>query len=1436
MPEPTAIAIVGMAAHFPGAPDLSSYWQNLRAGVDAIGEVPAGRWDPLYYAPDVAAADRFYCKRGGFLEGASFDALRFGVMPVAVEGAEPDQLLALQAAADALADAGYEPGGVPRERTSVILGRGGYLTPGMARLDQRVRTANQIVEVLRSVLPDVGEDELAEVKREFNARLGPFRPDTCIGLVPNLAASRVANRLDLHGSAYTVDAACASSLVAVDHAVRELGSGAADLVLAGGVHICHDVTFWSVFTQLGALSRAQQIRPFDRQADGLLIGEGVGVVALKRLRDAERDGDRIYAVIHGTGVASDGRGATLMSPAASGQLLALRRAWEGSDLEPSQIGLLEAHGTGTPAGDQTELTTLAQFFGRATGARAGLGSVKSMIGHTMPAAGVAGLIKAALAVHHGVLLPTLHCEQPHEGFGETRFRPVDATEPWEIAPELRVAAVNAFGFGGINAHVVLAAPPERTVNHAVFAGASPAIESALMLAGDSPAAVLEALDAYDGRSQPRTEGSCRLALVDPTEERLEKARKIVNRGKPWRGRQGIWFSCEGLIASGGKVVYLYPGVEGAFAARVRGISQHFGLPISEALLLADRAARMATRTADFDLEQRALGIIELGRLLTRALEHLRVAPDALAGHSIGEWTALITSETVPAESVDGFIDSLALGTLEVPGVAFAALGTSADRVRPIISSLPRVAISHDNCPHQVIICGPERDIDEALGRLREARVMGEKLPFKSGFHSPHLGPYLEPMREPTARVPLGPPSVPVWSATSCSPYPSDQGALRELLIDHLLQPVRFRRLVERLYEDGARVFVQLGTGSLPGFVRDTLRKKDHLVVSASARDKDGLDQLQRAALALWVEGAPVDLGRLPSAHRPPGKPSESRVRLDLGAPLVEVHTTLDRPAEAQAPPAPAVASGDPVMRQFEATLDAMRAAQSEVLQVLDRGGRPSPTVALEPRDSVRRHTISVTEYECLVDHTFYRQPEGWPNMSDRYPVVPMTMSLELMMDAARALVPELQVIGLERVRAYRWLAVSPALEVEISAHFDGQDRVTVRIKGYAEATVIMAQAFPAAPEAPEDRPLAAEREAPMTAREMYDKRWMFHGPAYQGVTRLGPIGADGIRGEITTGSALGALLDNAGQLFGYWVMLSTDVDSLAFPFRIKSMRFFAPHPMPGERLECDCRITHVGLREVRSDLVLTQRGRVWCEIEQWEDRRFDTDEIVWPVLRYPEQNLLGRVMVGGDDAYCLVEEHWRGAASRDLMARRYLGELERSMFDEVGPRGKRTWLLGRIAIKDAVRDFLWRHGHGPIFPVEIQVATRTMGRPIVSGPFRDDLRIGYAVRDDTAVAIVRQGRPIGVALERIEPVAGPTAERMRETLSSVGLADKSVDDFEWYARLRGANEAVARLSGTSREGVPRDLGVEAVEGSRFLIDGVWVETKRDGDLMVAWTC
>ena len=458
------VAIVGMAGLFPGSPDVRTFWDNVIGGVSSISDPPAGSWDPnVFYDPASHAPDRVYCKRGGFLADLTrFEPATYGVIPAAVEGGEPDQWLALKVAVSALADAGYDE--VPaevRQKTAVILGKGTYLNRGNFNVVQHGMVVDQTMALIQTLCPHIDDEGLAEIRREFKNQLPPFNPDIVPSLVPNIIAGRIANRLDLMGPSYTVDAACASSLIALEHAVEGLVSGRLDMVLAGGAHVVTPVPILMVFCQLGALSRQQNIRPFDRRADGTILGEGLGMVVLKRRRDAERDGDRIYSVIKGVGVASDGRGAGVMAPRLEGEVLALERAYKSAAVDPRTVGLVEAHGTGVPLGDQTEVRALRTVFGERSGraAHCGLGSVKSMIGHLMPAAGIASVIKVSLALSSKTLPPTLNCEEPNPALEleKSPFYMVREAMPWIHGggSTPRRAGVNSFGFGGINAHAVL---------------------------------------------------------------------------------------------------------------------------------------------------------------------------------------------------------------------------------------------------------------------------------------------------------------------------------------------------------------------------------------------------------------------------------------------------------------------------------------------------------------------------------------------------------------------------------------------------------------------------------------------------------------------------------------------------------------------------------------------------------------------------------------------------------------------------------------------------------------------------------------------------------------------------------------------------------------------------------------------------------------------
>ncbi|WP_040669214.1 polyketide synthase, partial [Nitrolancea hollandica] len=372
-PEPAEVAIVGIGCILPGAPDLPAFWANILNKVDAITEVPASRWDwRQYYDPDRTARDKVYSRWGGFIDDVPFDPVSFGMPPNSLHSIEPFQLLGLAVVRAALQDAGFLDRPFPRERTSVILGAGG----GGADL-----SGNYVV---RSSLPSLFGESATGLADQLTGILPEWTEDSFAGILMNVAAGRIANRFDFGGVNYTVDAACASSLAAVYLAVRDLESRTSDVVVVGGVDAIQNPFAYLCFSKTQALSPTGRCRPFDAKADGIAISEGFAAIVLKRLADAERDGDRIYAVIRGVGGASDGRDRSLTAPRPEGQMRALQRAYAQARFSPATVGLVEAHGTGTVAGDQAEVQALSTFFARSGAGRqrCAIGSVKSMIGHT----------------------------------------------------------------------------------------------------------------------------------------------------------------------------------------------------------------------------------------------------------------------------------------------------------------------------------------------------------------------------------------------------------------------------------------------------------------------------------------------------------------------------------------------------------------------------------------------------------------------------------------------------------------------------------------------------------------------------------------------------------------------------------------------------------------------------------------------------------------------------------------------------------------------------------------------------------------------------------------------------------------------------------------------------------------------------------------------
>ncbi|WP_034485609.1 type I polyketide synthase [Actinomadura oligospora] len=873
--EPLDIAVVGMACVYPGADDLGEFWSNIVHGVDAITEVPDERWDVgRYHDPEatVRPRGRTPSRWGGFIPRVPFDALEYGIPPASLGAIEPVQLLALEVAARSLRDAGYAERAFDRERTSVIFG---------AEAGSGLSAAYG----LRAALPSY----MGEVPPALDRHLPELTDDSFPGVLSNVIAGRIANRLDLGGSNFTVDAACASSLAALDLACKELSAGGSDMVLCGGADLHNDVQDYLLFASVHALSPKGRCATFDSGADGIVLGEGVACVVLKRLADAERDGDRIYAVVKAVGGSSDGRSLGLTAPRPEGQRRALERAYTAGGISPADVGLVEAHGTGTVVGDRTELAALTGLFAEAGAEPAAcrIGSVKSQIGHTKCAAGLAGLIKAAYALHTGTRPGGLHLTDPNPFWSPETSPFAFGTAPWEAPPGRRYAGVSAFGFGGTNFHAVLGGYdgadepahglPRWPAELFLFRGDGP---DGLVREADRLAAALDAdggtklRELAAGHLRGAPDAPVRGAIVASSRDDLAAKLAALRAG---RTGKGVHLATE-ETATGG-LAFLFPGqgsqrpgmLADLFTAfpglqRLLRLAEGRYAPVMFPPVAFDRdeTARQRAAITDTRVAQPVLGIA--GLAMAELLGTLGVRPDMAGGHSYGELVALCTAGAFGEDDLIALserrADAILAAAGEDPGTMAAVTATAAD-VRAVLKDLglgDEVVVANDNAPAQAVISGPTPSVEGAVAALEERGMRARGVPVACAFHSPLVAPASGTLAAALAGLDVRPPARPVWSNGTAAPYPGSAAGVRELVARQVAEPVRFVEQIEAMYAAGARVFVEAGPGRvLTGLVGRILGDRPHTAVACDVAGENGLVRLLEALAALACAGVPVDL-------------------------------------------------------------------------------------------------------------------------------------------------------------------------------------------------------------------------------------------------------------------------------------------------------------------------------------------------------------------------------------------------------------------------------------------------------------------------------------------------------------------------------------------------------------------------------------------------
>jgi acyl transferase domain-containing protein/NADP-dependent 3-hydroxy acid dehydrogenase YdfG len=883
------IAVVGVGAILPDAPDVATFWANIKAGRYSISDVPPQRWDPdLYYDPDPHAPDKTYSRIGGWVREYEWDPAgwRLPVPPTVSAQMEDGQKWSVATARVALLDAGWPKWTVDPERVAVIIGNaiGG---DKHYRSNLRVEFAEVLHELAATpafaALPQDDRNTIvAQLRASFLSRLPEITEDTMPGELANVLAGRVANLLNLRGPNFTTDAACASGLAALSAAVHGLRAGDFDAAVTGGLDRNMNAAAFVKFCKIGALS-ATGTRPFDAGADGFVMGEGAALFVLRRLADAERDGNRIYAVLLGIGGSSDGRGKGITAPNPIGQRLAVERAWQTAGLDPALASTVEAHGTSTRVGDATELESLTEIFGKA-GAEAGsiaLGSVKSNIGHLKGAAGAAGLLKTVLSLHEKVLAPSLnfHDPNPNVDWDAIPFRVNRQLREWPAPPSgVRCAGLSAFGFGGTNFHVVTEeyVPGRHRDPKAArsYAGDRPAtvkvdrkapLRGAAVVGGQHEAEVASQLDrlaaqAASGRTPAPQAPDPALAdaAIRVAIDYADAADLAVKAGKASEALRGanpaVWrmLRTQGIFlgrGAPGPVAFLYTGqgsqyanmarelertepiVAATFAEADRIMTPLLGRPLSAYIFAQDAdpatAQRLERQLMQTEITQPAVLATDLA--LTRLLDAYGVQPDFVMGHSLGEYGALVAAGAL---SLDAALEAVSARGQEMASLAMAdngamaaVFGPMADIERIVASVAGYVVVANINSNSQAVIGGATDAVQQAIEACQAAGLTATRIPVSHAFHTSIVAPASEPLKIALRRLDIHPPVRPIVSNVTGEFYPpnADVETMLDLLGRQVAAPVQFVKGLRTLYAAGARIFVEVGPKkALHGFTENVL--------------------------------------------------------------------------------------------------------------------------------------------------------------------------------------------------------------------------------------------------------------------------------------------------------------------------------------------------------------------------------------------------------------------------------------------------------------------------------------------------------------------------------------------------------------------------------------------------------------------------------------
>lgn len=889
------IAIVGLGAVFPGARNPFEFWGDILAGANRITEIPDSHWNSeSYFDKNPKAKDKTYCKQGGFIPKVSFDPLSYGLPPSSITATDSGQIVGLIVAKQVIDN--YLRGrefDLNREKVSVILGTTGA-TELIMDLSSRLESP-KIEAALKS--ENFDDIQIERVIHKFKASYPEWQESSFPGLLNNVVSGRIAHRLNLKGTNYVTDAACASSLAAVKLAIDELLLKRSDMVVTGGVDTLNTILMYMCFSKTPALSPSQKCCPFDSASDGTIVGEGVGMLALKRLEDALTNKDRVYAVIKGVGSSSDGLGKSIYAPKPEGQARAIKSSYDMAGFSPNTLGLIEAHGTGTRAGDECELEglnlTLKSY--KASNSDIAIGSVKSQIGHTKAAAGAAGMVKASLALYHKVLPPSINVSSPNQKLKKHELLYINThKKPWiksHIHP--RRAGVSSFGFGGTNFHIALEEHYQINQKYRVF-------PTELYLAcGNSEVDLTNSLtkmanDIKEGRLKQLAENSqrdfdykksYRIAIVSKPEILLDKIENIIsainNNSLHEIKTNGIFYSKTKNDL--GKIAFLFPGQASQYLEMGSDLSCYFETARNiwdqassfEIFNKTSKLHEIVYPRSSFTPSERKQKEITLRQTnwaqpaisITSAsylkfLHSLNIKADYHAGHSLGELSALWASGVYTLEDLATITrvrgNLMSHSSLEDSGMI--AVNLTEQECQSFLNKHRfSWVIANINGPQQTVISGSLKNIHNIKDKLLISNIKYKELPVSAGFHSPIMDSLKTPFYDSIHHLNFKIPTTPVISGSDASFFPNHPNNIKAKITNNISLPVRFIDTVKTLYNKGVRTFIELGPNNiLSQLTKNILKDKNVKIIYLDKAGKDSLQSIWDLVAQLSAAGFPVD--------------------------------------------------------------------------------------------------------------------------------------------------------------------------------------------------------------------------------------------------------------------------------------------------------------------------------------------------------------------------------------------------------------------------------------------------------------------------------------------------------------------------------------------------------------------------------------------------